>query len=214
MATKSRLQQKLFSSDFPPPILLSKSRREPSKHSRHSLAATFSVTLENVQNRRRASYLGGPDSEPRSECRKRCLPASAQLGLRAPSRVIEQTHVGTSHLAVQLRSETVRRNVDHAPAARHRFPDQTLDLQAIGQVMLFDDLRAKLRRRAARRDREERRRTDRAIEVDEQSADGRDYQRCPEGPRHCPRHDQRTGIVPTVGVQKRISFAGLRSIVG
>ena len=34
--------------------------RVPSKHSRHSLAATFSVTVENVQNRRRASYLGGP----------------------------------------------------------------------------------------------------------------------------------------------------------
>src|ERR1700694_5706658 len=34
--------------------------RLPSKHSRHSLAATFSVTVENVQNRRRASYFGGP----------------------------------------------------------------------------------------------------------------------------------------------------------
>jgi hypothetical protein len=31
----------------------------PSKHSRHSLAANFSVTVENVRNRRRASYLGG-----------------------------------------------------------------------------------------------------------------------------------------------------------
>src|ERR1700676_453930 len=34
--------------------------RVPSKYSRHSLAATFSVTVENVRNRRRASYLGGP----------------------------------------------------------------------------------------------------------------------------------------------------------
>jgi hypothetical protein len=34
--------------------------RVPGKHSRHSLAATFSVTVENVQNRRRARYLGGP----------------------------------------------------------------------------------------------------------------------------------------------------------
>ena len=35
-------------------------QRVPSKHSRHSQAATFAVTVENVQNRRRASYLGGP----------------------------------------------------------------------------------------------------------------------------------------------------------
>jgi len=34
--------------------------RVPSKRSRHSLAATFSVTVENVRNRRRVSYLGGP----------------------------------------------------------------------------------------------------------------------------------------------------------
>src|ERR1700682_4095766 len=47
--------------------------------------------------------------------------------------------------------------------------------------------------------------TDRAIEVDEQSADGRGHERRPEGPRHGARHDQRTGIVPTVGVQKRSS---------
>src|ERR1700730_6353550 len=33
--------------------------RLPSKHSRHSLAATFSVTVENAQNTRRARYLGG-----------------------------------------------------------------------------------------------------------------------------------------------------------
>src|ERR1700686_3139756 len=35
-------------------------QRVPSKHSRHALAASFAVTVENVQNRRRASYLGGP----------------------------------------------------------------------------------------------------------------------------------------------------------
>src|SRR5216684_1668516 len=35
-------------------------QRVPSKHSRHSQAASFAVTVENVQNRRRASYLGGP----------------------------------------------------------------------------------------------------------------------------------------------------------
>jgi hypothetical protein len=32
----------------------------PSKPSTRTLAATFEVTVENVQNRRRASYLGGP----------------------------------------------------------------------------------------------------------------------------------------------------------
>ena len=35
-------------------------QRVPNKASRHSHAATFAVTVENVQNRRRASYLGGP----------------------------------------------------------------------------------------------------------------------------------------------------------
>ena len=32
----------------------------PSKPSTRTLAATFEVTVENVQNRRRATYLGGP----------------------------------------------------------------------------------------------------------------------------------------------------------
>ncbi len=35
-------------------------QRMPRKSSRHSHATTFAVTVENVQNRRRASYLGGP----------------------------------------------------------------------------------------------------------------------------------------------------------
>ncbi len=35
-------------------------QRVPSKPSTRTLAATFEVTVENVQNRRRASYLGGP----------------------------------------------------------------------------------------------------------------------------------------------------------
>jgi hypothetical protein len=52
--------------------------------------------------------------ELRSECRERCLPASAQLRLPVPTGVIEQTHLGASHLAVQLRSEAVRRNMDRA----------------------------------------------------------------------------------------------------
>jgi len=34
--------------------------RLPNKASRHPLATTFEVTVENVQNRRLASYLGGP----------------------------------------------------------------------------------------------------------------------------------------------------------
>jgi len=53
----------------------------------------------------------------------------------------------------------VRRNVDHALAARHRLPHETLDLHAIGPVMLLDHLRAEPRRRAARRRREELRMT-------------------------------------------------------
>ena len=35
-------------------------QRVPNKASRHSQAATFAVTVENVQNERRASYIGGP----------------------------------------------------------------------------------------------------------------------------------------------------------
>ena len=35
-------------------------QRVPNKASRHSQAATFAVTVENIQNKRRASYIGGP----------------------------------------------------------------------------------------------------------------------------------------------------------
>ena len=35
-------------------------QRVPNKSSRHPLAVTFEVTVENVPNKRRASYLGGP----------------------------------------------------------------------------------------------------------------------------------------------------------
>lgn len=35
-------------------------QRVPNKSSRHPLAVTFELTVENVPNRRRASYLGGP----------------------------------------------------------------------------------------------------------------------------------------------------------
>src|ERR1700674_1775562 len=35
-------------------------RRMPGRRSPYSLAVTFAVTVENVRNRRRASYLGGP----------------------------------------------------------------------------------------------------------------------------------------------------------
>ena len=34
--------------------------RVPSKASRHAQAATFEVTVEHIQNKRRASYIGGP----------------------------------------------------------------------------------------------------------------------------------------------------------
>ena len=127
---------------------------------------------------------GAPGAPARSP---RALPSSARTA-RPPraGRVVEQTDVGASHLAVQLRREAVRRNVDHAPAARHRLPDETLDLRAIGPVMLLDDLRAERRRRAARRRREELRMTDRAIEVDEQTADGRGSRAAPRRPWPAP----------------------------
>jgi hypothetical protein len=45
--------------------------------------------------------------------------------------------------------------------------------------------------------------TDRTIEIDQQTADGRGHERRPEGTGERPRHDQRTGIVPAVRVQQR-----------
>ena len=56
-------------------------------------------------------------------------------------------------------------------AARHRLPDETLDLHAIGPVMFVDDLRPGLGRRAAGRRRKELWVADRAIEIDKQTAD-------------------------------------------
>jgi hypothetical protein len=35
-------------------------QRVPNKASRHAQAVTFAVTVENIQNKRRASYVGGP----------------------------------------------------------------------------------------------------------------------------------------------------------
>ncbi len=120
-----------------------------------------------------------------------------------PAGVVEQSHVGAPHLAVQLRREAVRRNVDHAPAARHRLPDQALHFGAIGPVVLFDDPCAEFWRRAARRRREALRMADRAIEVDDEAADGRGHQRCPERAGQRLRHDQRAGVVAAVGVEQR-----------
>ena len=54
--------------------------------------------------------------------------------------------------------------------------------------------------------------TDRAIEVDKQTADGREDERRPASPGQCPRHDQRTGIVPAVGVEQRSSLPKQMSI--
>jgi hypothetical protein len=68
--------------------------------------------------------------------------------------------------------------------------------------MLFDNLRAELRWRAARRRREELRMADRAIEVDQETTHGRDHERRSEGPGKRPRHDERTGIVSAVRVQQ------------
>ena len=142
--------------------------------------------------------------EFRSACRKRLLPASAQIGLPAPSGLIEQTNVGESYAPVQLRSKAVRRNVDYPPAARHGLPHAKLNLRAIRPVMLFDNLRAQLRRHAARGRREEIRVANRAIEVDQEATHGRGYDRRPKGLGQRPGYGKRTGIVPAVGVQQRL----------
>jgi hypothetical protein len=106
----------------------------------------------------------------------------------------------------------VRRNVDHAPATRHRLPDETLDVRAIGPVMLLDDLRAESCGRTPRRRREELRMPDRTIEVDKQTAGRRSHERRPERPGQRLCHDQRTGIVTAVGLQQRSSPAKEPSI--
>ena len=87
-------------------------------------------------------------------------------------------------------------------AARHRLPDETLDLHAIGPVILFDDLRrvsAGAPRVAAERSCgwpiERLRSMSRRLVVE---ADRR-----PAGTGECLRHDQRTGVVPAVGIQQR-----------
>jgi len=91
-------------------------------------------------------------------------------------------------------------------AARHRLPNETLDLHAIGLVMLFDDLRPGLGRRGACHRRKKLWVADRAIEIDKQTADSRSYQRRPVCTGECLRHHQRTGIVATVGIQQRPLF--------
>ncbi len=87
--------------------------------------------------------------------------------------------------------------------ARYRLPDETLDLHAIGPVMLFDDLRPGLGRRGAGHRRKKLWVADRAIEIDKQTADSRSHQRRREGTGECLRHDQRPGIVAAVGIQQR-----------
>lgn len=87
--------------------------------------------------------------------------------------------------------------------ARHRLPDETLDLPAVGQVMLFDDLRSGLGRRGTGHRRKELWVADRAVEIDKQTADSRSREGRREGTGECLRHDQRPGIVATVGIQQR-----------
>jgi len=60
-------------------------------------------------------------------------------------------------------------------------------------VMLVDDLRPSLGRRAACRRRKELWVADRAIEIDKQTAGRRSHERCQPGTGECLRHDQRTG---------------------
>src|ERR1700677_44378 len=69
--------------------------------------------------------------------------------------------------------------------------------------MFSADLRSGLGRRAACRRRKELWMADRAIEIDEQTAGSRSHERRPAAAGECLRHDQRTGIVPAVGIQQR-----------
>jgi hypothetical protein len=66
---------------------------------------------------------------------ERCLPALAQIPLS--SRVIEQSDIGVSYLAVELGRKAVGREVDHEPVVRDRLPDQTLGLSAIRLVIML-----------------------------------------------------------------------------
>ena len=45
--------------------------------------------------------------------------------------------------------------------------------------------------------------TDRAVEVDDQTADGRDHERRGEGAGERSRHDQRAGVVSAVRIEQR-----------
>jgi hypothetical protein len=133
------------------------------------------------------------------------LPAGAQLGLPAPTGVVEQTHIGAAHPAIQLRGKAVRRNVDHAMPARH-LPrrDARPACDGAGNTV----------RRSAPGSRPARRGSppktvwvaDRTIEIDKQAADGRSHQRGPTGTGECLGHDQRPGIVAAVAKQRRPSF--------
>ena len=96
--------------------------------------------------------------------------------------------------------------MDHALPARYRLPDETLDVHAMGPVMLFDDLRPDLGRRGAGHRRKKLRVADRTIEIDKQAADGRSHQRRRERTGECLGHGQRPGIVAAVGIQQRPLF--------
>src|SRR5208282_1145167 len=107
---------------------------------------------------------------------------------------------GATHSAVQLPCETVRGDMDHPSMARYRLTDETLNSQPIGLVVLRDNLLADRRRRRAGRRGKEPGMTDRAIEVDEQTAHGRRHERRPESRRQLPRHCQRAAIVAAMGI--------------
>ena len=87
--------------------------------------------------------------------------------------------------------------------ARCRLPDEALDLHAVGPVMLFDDLCPGLGRRGAGQCRKKLWVANRAIEIDKQTADRRRHKGRREGTGERLRHDQRAGIVATVGIQQR-----------
>jgi hypothetical protein len=82
--------------------------------------------------------------------------------------------------------------MDYAPPTRDCARDEALDPPAIGPVVARDNFLANDRWSPARRCRKKLWMTDRAIEVDQQSADGGGYKRCPESRGQRPRHHKRT----------------------
>src|SRR4029450_11265719 len=114
---------------------------------------------------------------------KGCLPALAQIRLARSSRIIEQTDIGVSYLAVQLGRKTVGREVDHQVVVCDRLRDKTLGLRAIRLVIVLQYPLTHLGRRFAGRLGMETRMADGSIQVNEQTAYGGGPRGGCKGPR-------------------------------